>query len=281
MHADVDDDAHGAHRLRPQHAELVRRIVEVAELAHEPLGVERPALGVPRRARERPLVSAQEVGEVAHLRDLQVMARDALVVADRHLAPEREARLAERRVPGAPGSARSPRTGRCSTSPPRRPAGRSSPRPACTGLGDVEVRAVELGDRGVEQLLVPRAGTRRRPRSSAVGSGSRCSITSSTSAPGTMRSATCCIACSMRCSSSQPHAYVSSRSSSMPLKSRAYSAVALASDRVVLGGVRRVLLDEVAARAPRTPRSRGSRARRGGGGTRRRRGRPRRTRRRG
>ena len=101
VHADVDDDAHRAHRLRPQHPELVRGVVEVAELAHEPLGVERPALGVPGRARERALVAAQRVGEVAHLRDLQVMAGDALVVADRHLAPEREARLAERRVPGA------------------------------------------------------------------------------------------------------------------------------------------------------------------------------------
>src|SRR5205823_6742103 len=33
MQADVDDDAHRAHRLRPQHAEPVRRIVQVAELA--------------------------------------------------------------------------------------------------------------------------------------------------------------------------------------------------------------------------------------------------------
>ncbi len=32
------------------------------------------------------------------------------------------------------------------------------------------------------------------------------------------------IACSMRCSSSQPHAYVSSRSSSVPLNTRAQTA---------------------------------------------------------
>ena len=90
VHADVDDDAHRAHGLRAQHPELVGRVVEVAELAHEPLGVQRPALGVAGGAGERALEAAQRVGEVAHLRDLQVMAGDALVVADRHLAPERE-----------------------------------------------------------------------------------------------------------------------------------------------------------------------------------------------
>ena len=44
VQADVDDDAHRAHRLRAQHAELERRVVEVAELAHQALGVQRPAL---------------------------------------------------------------------------------------------------------------------------------------------------------------------------------------------------------------------------------------------
>ena len=38
-----------------QHPELVRRVVEVAELAHEPLGVERPALGVAGVPRQRAL----------------------------------------------------------------------------------------------------------------------------------------------------------------------------------------------------------------------------------
>src|SRR6202011_3876366 len=35
VHADVDDDAHRAHHLRTQHPELVVRIVEVAQLAHQ------------------------------------------------------------------------------------------------------------------------------------------------------------------------------------------------------------------------------------------------------
>ena len=70
----------------------------------------------------------QPVAPVAHRADLEVMTGDGLVVADRHLAPERELRAALRRVPRATRAARSPRTDPCSTSRPRRPAERSSPR---------------------------------------------------------------------------------------------------------------------------------------------------------
>ena len=204
MQADVDDDAHRAHRLGPQHAELVGGVVEVAELAHEPFGVERPALGVTRRAGQRALVAAQRVGEVAHLRDLEVMAGDALVVADRHLAPEREAGLAQRRVPGAAGAAEVLRRARVVHR--GRAAGRGDHRlDALHRLGDVEVGAVELGDRAVEQLLVP-APELVDALDGAGGSVSRCSITSSTVAPGRMRSPTRPWRPSMRCSSSQPQA---------------------------------------------------------------------------
>ena len=130
VHPDVDDHSHRAHRLRAQHPELVRGIVEVPELAHQALGVEGPALGVPRRAGERALVAAQQVGEVADLGDLQVMPGNALVVADRHLAPEREPCLAERRVPRAPRAAEVLGRVPCSTSRRHRPAVRSSPPPA-------------------------------------------------------------------------------------------------------------------------------------------------------
>ena len=77
-----------------EHAELVRGIVEVAELAHEPLGVQRPTLAVAGDETERALEARQLLGEVLHLRDLEVMAGNALVVAGAHLAPEREAGLA-------------------------------------------------------------------------------------------------------------------------------------------------------------------------------------------
>ncbi len=39
-------DARGPERLAVEHAELVARIVEVAQLVHQALGVERPALAV-------------------------------------------------------------------------------------------------------------------------------------------------------------------------------------------------------------------------------------------
>ena len=156
VHADVDDDAHRAHRLRAQHAELVVRVVEVAELTHEPLGVQRPPFAVARHPAERALVAVELVGEVAHLRDLQVMAGDALVVADRHLAPEREAGLAERRVPGASGPAEVLRRARVVHR--RRATGLRDHRlDALHRLGDVEVHAVELGDRRVHQVLQPGA----------------------------------------------------------------------------------------------------------------------------
>ena len=130
-------------------------IVEVAELAHEPLGVERPALAVAGgEARPGAGSESRRSGEVANLGDLQVMAGDAFVVADRDLAPEREAGLAERRVP------RPPRTGevfaRAGVVHGRRAAGRCDHGLATTDrLGDVEVDAVERGDGGVDQLLVP------------------------------------------------------------------------------------------------------------------------------
>src|SRR5437763_1353969 len=84
---DVDDDAHRAQRLCPQHAELVCRVVEVAELAHEPLGVERPPFGVTRPAGQRALEAAQLAGQVPALGDREMMTGDALVVAERDLAP--------------------------------------------------------------------------------------------------------------------------------------------------------------------------------------------------
>ena len=95
-------------------------------------------------------------GQVPDLRDLEMMAGDAFVVADRHLAPEREARLAERRVPRPAGPAEVLRRSRVVHR--SRAAGRSDHRlDPLDRVGDVEVRAVELGDRRVEQVLQPLA----------------------------------------------------------------------------------------------------------------------------
>ena len=207
-----------------EHAQLVRGVVEVAELAHQPLGVQRPAFAVARDEAERALERAELVGEVLHLRDLQVMARER----------PRGSRCSPRATAGSgscPASGttcgragRSPRSGPCSTSRPRRPGGAIIASHRAQRLGDVEVRAVELGDRAVDELLVPRAELRRRLRSRGAGRARGSSITAATGSPGRMRSPTDRIACSMRCSSSHPHSYVSSRSSSMPLNARARTA---------------------------------------------------------
>src|SRR5262249_29121155 len=55
VHPDVDDHTHGPHRLGAEHPELVRGILEIPELAHESLGVQRPSLAVPREESERAL----------------------------------------------------------------------------------------------------------------------------------------------------------------------------------------------------------------------------------
>ena len=109
-----------------------------------------------RPAGQRALEAAQLAGQVPDLRDLEMMAGDALVVADRHLAPERETRLAQRRVPGTAGAAEVLRGARVVHR--RRAARRGDHRlDPLDRVGDVEMHAVELGDRRVEQVLQPPA----------------------------------------------------------------------------------------------------------------------------
>src|SRR5262245_538225 len=77
-----------------------------------------------------------------------------LVVAGRDLAPQRERRLAERRIPGAARSREVLARSRVVLR--GRATGRRDHRLATVQrLGDVEVRAVEVRDRGVDELLVP------------------------------------------------------------------------------------------------------------------------------
>ena len=260
-----------------QHAELVGGVLEVAELAHEPLGVERPALGVTRRARQRALVAAQRVGEVAHLPDLQVMAGDALVVTDRHLAPQREACLAERRVPGAARAAEVLRRARVVHR--RRATRRGDHRlDALHRLGDVEVHAVELGDGAVQQLLVPalervdaldgarRVGLEVLDDGVDVGAGDDALRDLAHRALDAVQLV--------------PPPRVGLVEVELDaVEVLRVQRVALAPHGVVLGRVRRVLLDEEPTERRRTPRSRASPASRGGRGTQGRRAPMRRTRR--
>ena len=220
-------------------------IVEVAELAHQPLGVERPALGVTGRARERALVPAQGVGQVPHLRDLQVMAGDTFVVADRHLAPEREARLAERGVPGASGSREV--LGRAGVVHRGGAAGRRDHRlHPLHGLGDVEVRAVELGDGGVEQLLVPPPElVDALDGAVRVGLEVLDHLVDGGAGEDPLRDRTHRVLDPVELLPAPGVRLVEVEVDAVEVAR--VQRVALASDRVVLGGVRRVLLDEVAA----------------------------------
>ena len=163
VHADVDDDAHRAHRLRAEHPQLVRRVVEVAELAHEPLGVERPTFGVPGRAR------AACAGSGSTCRRGTAPARSAGDGRERprgnRSRPRPRAGSASCRASdtrcGPVG--RSLPTGPCSTWPPRHPEARSSPPPASPAR---ECRSVCRRARRPWCRAAPgsTAGTRRRPR---------------------------------------------------------------------------------------------------------------------
>src|SRR5947209_4709532 len=166
MHADVHDDAHGAHGLRGQHSHLPCRILEVAELSHQSFGVQCPALAVARHEAHQPLETRQLAGEILHLTHLQVMSGDRLVVAGAHLLPERKACRTERRVPRAAGTREV--LARAGVVHRGRAAGRRDHRlAALQRLGDVEVHAGEHGNGPVDEVLVPSAelvDTLDRPR---------------------------------------------------------------------------------------------------------------------
>ena len=154
VHADVDDHAHRADRLRGQHAELVRGVLEIAELAHQALGVQRPPFAVAREEPERALEARQLLRQVLHLRDLQMMAGNAFVVTGAHFAPQRECRASEG---GVPRTARPAEVfARTGVVHRRRAARGGDHRLALVERrGNVEVRPVELRDRAVDQVLVP------------------------------------------------------------------------------------------------------------------------------
>src|SRR5690606_16949646 len=90
VHANVDDHADTARSLGPQHAEVVVRVVEIAQFGHEPLGVQGPSLDVPGCPAHELLKPRQAVTKVAAASAFEVMSRYALVVCDRYLAPQRE-----------------------------------------------------------------------------------------------------------------------------------------------------------------------------------------------
>src|SRR6185312_12160441 len=153
VHADVEDDASGAHPLTIEHAEAIRGVVEIAELLHETLRVERPTLrvtggtGVAAPAVEHRLV-------VHRLPDLQVVARNALVVHGREFTPGVE--LCDALGHAPPHAARSreviARSGVVDTALLGR---RDHALQAPDLFGDVEVRCREFLDSAIACLLHP------------------------------------------------------------------------------------------------------------------------------
>src|SRR5439155_881942 len=86
MHSDIDDYADTAQRLRAEHPEVIVRVLQIAQFAHQALRVQRPAFAVTGNEGQRSLEARQLLGEQAYTRDLNVVARHALVVGDAHLA---------------------------------------------------------------------------------------------------------------------------------------------------------------------------------------------------
>ena len=82
MEARIDDQARGAEQERLEEAGAAERIVGIdAQLVGELLGVERPAFGVGRE--ETKLAERRDVLRFLRDTDLQVMAGDAFVIAER------------------------------------------------------------------------------------------------------------------------------------------------------------------------------------------------------
>ncbi len=154
MHADVDDDPGRAHRLGVEHAELVARVLEVAEFVHQPLGVERPTLPMAGAPAQQSLPAVEQIGPDRGLRDLKVVTRHALVVDGRDLLPGRERVEALRHRPP-----HATRAGEVLTRPGvvDAPVGRRRDAALDTPyrLWNVEVGALQFTDRTVGQLLHP------------------------------------------------------------------------------------------------------------------------------
>src|SRR3989442_15229910 len=78
-------------------------MLQVAELAHQTLGVERPSFGAARYRRRQALKATELGGTVGALCQLKMMSWNPLVVGGRHLAPQRKPRSPQGRVPGTAG----------------------------------------------------------------------------------------------------------------------------------------------------------------------------------
>ncbi len=130
------------------------RFGEEAELVHQPLGVERPALDLGADVADGGLVAGQLLGAAHPLGEVQMVAGNALVVPGADQLPGGERLAAQGRQPGLPGTAevqaRGAVVGRGGG------PGRGDHRlHLAQRAGQVEVGAVECLDGTVHDLLQP------------------------------------------------------------------------------------------------------------------------------
>src|SRR6266542_1344785 len=130
------------------------RVVEVPGLGHEALGVERPTLAMPGAPAQQPLPPVKQLGAHLGLGHLQMVAGHAFVVDRGYLTPRGERRDSLRYRP--PHAARSgevlARTGVVDGAVGGR---REQALDAPDLFGDLEMRAVQLGDGLVGEGLHP------------------------------------------------------------------------------------------------------------------------------
>ena len=131
--------------------------VEEAELVHQPLGVQRPALAVGADHAERRLVAGQVGAHQDPLGELQVVAGDALVVPGRDRVPRREAGAALGREPGAARAAEVLGRRRVVRRRPAPPGGAMRDSTLCSSGARSKCRPSRARDRLGHQALQPLA----------------------------------------------------------------------------------------------------------------------------
>ena len=169
VHPDVEHHPRGAQPLGVEHAEAVARVVLEAQVGHEPLGVQRPALAVPAHPAGQAPPGVELVAQPGLHADLQVVARHALVEDGGALLPGGEVLGARRHRPphaARPGEVVA-RPGVVDAAGGRR--GDAALQGAQRG-GDVEVDAVERRHGPIRGLLHP-VPQRRRAVDGARGVG--------------------------------------------------------------------------------------------------------------
>ena len=160
VHAQVHHHPGGPEQLPVQHPEKVAGVGEVPEFLHQPLRVQRPAFAMPGNPANQPLPAVQALLLEDGLRALEVMAGHALVIDRGDFFPGGELIDAVRYRPPNPARP-APVLARVGVVDPAVAGRRDHALDPAGWLRDVEMGAVQLGERGVGDILHP--GPQIRP----------------------------------------------------------------------------------------------------------------------